>query len=531
MFTWVWNEFHSGLYSRLDFLAGAYLAVLPLSAVQVEDDSVLLASQTVESLSDPEVLALFYDWKFWARENQNVPTGDWWTIWLILAGRGYGKTRVGAEFIRAAQAGEINGHRYGRMALIGEDAGDARDVMIEGEAGILAISPPWNRPTYEPTKRRLTWDNGAIATVFSDADPEALRGPSHDLLWADELAKYKHIGSTWSNAMFGLRLGKHPLACVTSTPKPIPLIRDLVKREGRDVMLTRGTTYENEANLAPTFFTEIITIYEGTNLGRQEIHAELIDPEEAGIIKRSWLNMWRTLYEKKPGKWDTKKLPKFRYIVQSYDTAFTEEVTTRKEKKGHDPDYTACTVWGIFDVPDNTLGEGVSGFTAMMLLDAWKERMGYPNLRKKVFNDYKLLYGENAQPVDCVLVEKKGSGISLLQDLNLAKVPATGYNPGRADKTQRLHITSPYVKGGRVFIPESTNPQNRGKFVSWSDDLIMQICGFPLLDHDDFVDSFSQAVIMLRDLGFIRLEAAPPNEKDYHNDNKGPNHDDNPYTQ
>ena len=165
-------------------------------------------------------MELFYDWKTWARANQLIPPGDLWTVWLILAGRGWGKTRCGAEFVRY----HVEKGLAGRVALIAEDAGDARDVMIEGESGILAISHPACKPTFVPSKRRIEWPNGAIATIYSDNDPETLRGPQHDLAWVDELAKFRNAEDMWSNLMFGLRLGQKPRVCVTTTPKPIPIV-------------------------------------------------------------------------------------------------------------------------------------------------------------------------------------------------------------------------------------------------------------------------------------------------------------------
>ena len=277
----------------------------------------------VDELSDREALELFYDWPTWARHNQTIPPGADWTIWMILAGRGWGKTRCGAEFVRYHAENGL----AGRIALIAEDAGDARDVMVEGESGILAISHPKCKPTFVPSKRRLEWPNGAIATIYSDNDPETLRGPQHDLAWVDELAKFRNAEDMWSNLMFGLRLGQKPRVCITTTPKPIPIVRRLISEDR--VIVTTGTTHENFNNLAPTFRDEIVSQYEGTRIGRQELYAEVIDPEDYGIVRREWFKLW-----------DAKKaLPEFMYVLQSYDCAYTE-------KTQNDP--TACSVWGIF---------------------------------------------------------------------------------------------------------------------------------------------------------------------------------------
>ena len=172
--------------------------------------------------SDRELEAIEHDWGWWGRCNQQAPKGDWRT-WLLLAGRGFGKTRSGAECIRD----QVIHHRRRRIALVAPTAADARDVMVEGESGLLAIGPPQQRPQYEPTKRRLTWPNGAIATTYSADEPERLRGPQHDAAWCDEIASWRYP-EAWDMLMFGLRLGPDPRVVVTTTPKPIKIIRELI---------------------------------------------------------------------------------------------------------------------------------------------------------------------------------------------------------------------------------------------------------------------------------------------------------------
>ncbi len=228
------------------------------------------------SLTPNEVAALEYDWPFWARPNQLPPEGDWRT-WLLLAGRGFGKTRTGAEWVRSITS------TRGRIALVAPTAADVRDVIVEGESGILAISPRWNRPVYEPSKRRLTWPNGAMATCYSADEPERLRGPQHDAAWCDELAAWRYP-EAWDMLMFGLRLGEDPRCCVTTTPKPIKLIRDLLRDASTAVV--RGSTYDNRANLADAFMAQIVRKYEGTRLGRQELNAEMLDDVPGALWKR-----------------------------------------------------------------------------------------------------------------------------------------------------------------------------------------------------------------------------------------------------
>ena len=230
------------------------------------------------ALSPAEARALLYDWSFWARPEQLPPPGDW-RVWLLLAGRGFGKTRTGAELIRARVAART----ARRIALVAPTAADARDVMVEGESGILAISPPWDRPRYEPSKRRLTWPNGAVATLFSADEPERLRGPQHDAAWCDELGSWRYP-EAWDMLMFGLRLGPDPRVVVTTTPRPTKLIRALLADP--TAVVTRGSTYENRANLAPAFLDQIIRKYEGTRLGRQELDAELLDDVPGALWTR-----------------------------------------------------------------------------------------------------------------------------------------------------------------------------------------------------------------------------------------------------
>lgn len=226
------------------------------------------AETVYASFSDGERERLQYEWRAWARPEQLAPEGDW-RIWLILAGRGFGKSRSGAEWVRAmAESG-----RAGRFALVARTAADVRDVLVEGESGIMAISPPWFRPIYEPSKRRLTWPNGAIATTYSADEPNSLRGPQHDAAWADEIAAWNDPDA-WDQLMFGLRLGSNPQCVATTTPRPTAIVRDIIADPRTAV--TRGSTYDNAANLAPSALDAYRAKYEGTRLGRQELHAELL---------------------------------------------------------------------------------------------------------------------------------------------------------------------------------------------------------------------------------------------------------------
>lgn len=231
----------------------------------------------------PEEAARFpWDWRgWWARPDQLAPRGSW-SVWLILSGRGFGKTRAICEWVREQAESE----RASRIAIVAPTASDARDVLVEGDSGILAVSPDYFRPLYQASKRRLTWPNGVIATTYSADEPERLRGPQHDAACCDEIAVWRYP-EAWDMLMFGLRIGADPRTVVATTPKPVKLVKELLLREGADVVVTRGSTYENRANLATAFVTRIIRRYEGTRLGRQELLGELLDDTPGALWQRS----------------------------------------------------------------------------------------------------------------------------------------------------------------------------------------------------------------------------------------------------
>jgi len=235
------------------------------------------------SMTAAQAETLCFDWKFWARPNQQAPGGDWST-WLILAGRGFGKTRVGAEMVRRWV------RDFPLVNLIGATAADARDIMIEGESGILALCPGQERPLYVPSKRRLDWPNGARSLIFTADEPERLRGKQHMKLWADEVAAWRRPEAL-QQALLGLRLGALPQMVITTTPKPVKILRELIANP--ETVLTRGSTYDNRANLAPRFFESIIKRYEGTRIGRQELNAELLDDVEGALWSSTMIDSAR----------------------------------------------------------------------------------------------------------------------------------------------------------------------------------------------------------------------------------------------
>jgi len=249
----------------------------------------LIACARAEKLDEAAALIfphreqLEHDWPFWARSDQLPPERAWKT-WLILGGRGAGKTRAGAEWVRGMALGlpEFSARPMRRIALIGETLSDVRDVMIEGISGLLAIHPNGERPQWEPTRKRLEWKNGAIAQVFSAEDPESLRGPQFDAAWCDELCKWRYADATFDMLQFGLRLGAHPRQVVTTTPRPIALLKRLMSDPA--TALSKMPTRDNAYNLAPTFLESIVARYAGTRLGRQELEGEIVEQLEGSLF-------------------------------------------------------------------------------------------------------------------------------------------------------------------------------------------------------------------------------------------------------
>lgn len=236
---------------------------------------------------EPEVIHwLLNDWELWAREDQLPPNGPW-TTWLILGGRGAGKTRAGAQWVRAVALE----HEAARIALIGETLSDVRSVMVEGVSGLLSVHAGHERPLFEPSKKQITWSNGAIAQIFSAEDPQSLRGPQFSHAWCDEVAKWRYAQACWDMLQFGLRLGKKPRQVVTTTPRPIPLLKSLM--DNTSCTVTRSTTSDNAANLAPAFLETIVARYQGTRLGRQELDAEILEDRPDALWPRALIEQCR----------------------------------------------------------------------------------------------------------------------------------------------------------------------------------------------------------------------------------------------
>jgi predicted phage terminase large subunit-like protein len=247
--------------------------------------------RVLAGLNGAAAQALAHDWEWLARPEQLAPEGDW-RIWLMMAGRGFGKTRAGAEWVRAIA--ERDGRA--RIALVGATLGEARSVMVEGPSGLLAVAPWWNRPAFSPALRRLIWPNGAMALLFGAADAESLRGPQFSHGWADEIAKWPGGEAAWDNLMMGMRLGDRPRVLATTTPRPVPLVRTLVAGKDTGIVVTRGRTADNLANLADGFVAAMEQSYGATRLGRQELEGELISDVEGALWSRDLLERCRVAH-------------------------------------------------------------------------------------------------------------------------------------------------------------------------------------------------------------------------------------------
>lgn len=282
-------------------------------AEQIASLPVAERKAALEQFSAKDLSELLYDWRgFLARPDQIAPDGDW-SIWLILAGRGWGKTRTGAEWIKE----HVASGQYGRIALVAETAADARDVLVEGESGLLSIYPNGERPLYEPSKRRLTWPNGAVGTLYNATEPDQLRGPQHDLGWCDEIAKWRYARETWDQLQFGLRLGHNPKQLATTTPRPIELVKAIVGGLEGKVAVTRGSTMDNRSNLAAPFLEKIQKRYAGTRLGRQELNGEVLGDMPGALWQQGSIDLYRV-----------REMPKLERIVVSVDPAVTDTETS-----------------------------------------------------------------------------------------------------------------------------------------------------------------------------------------------------------
>ena len=448
----------------------------------------------VEFLEDPEVMAEFnaqpeHDriakiahakWVAGAHKYQIPPPLEQdYTVWMMLAGRGAGKTRSAAEALWWWAWTNPNS----RCLVLAPTSNDIKFTCFEGQSGLLACIPEELVTDYNKQDHQIKLSNGSIIRGISGDSYERLRGPQFHFAWCDELAAFQYLGAgeAWDMMMMGLRLGDKPRVIVTTTPRPKDLIIDLVGREGQDVVIDRASTYENEKNLASTFRQQLES-YKGSKLYEQEVMGQLVDLEDGKVVSRSMFRMFPA----------DRPFPKFEYIVQSYDSAYTD-------KTYNDP--TAMTTWGVFKPMDGPM--------SVLLLDCWAEHLTFPKLKPKVLEEWRVSYGEgrDAKRPDLILVEAKASGLSLVQELQAMHLPVRAWNPGGADKMTRLQITASIFATGRVWLPESS--VHKGYVKDWAEGFLSQICAFPDAAHDDYVDSATQAMRLLKDMGFLDINPEP----------------------
>jgi predicted phage terminase large subunit-like protein len=387
-------------------------------------------------------------WRDVARAEQVAPAGDWST-WLYMAGRGSGKTRAGAEWVHEQIAAGCR-----RIALVGATAADVRDVMVEGESGILATARPGARPVYEPSRRRLTWPNGAIATTYSAEEPERLRGPQHDGAWADELGAWKY-DATWDMLLLGLRLGAEPRALVTTTPRPTKLVRSLLS--DANTVTTRGSTYDNRDNLAPSYFASIITRYEGTRMGRQELMGELVDDVPGALWTLSLLDGLRV-----------QAAPDLARVIVAVDPAVTS---------GAESDETGIVVVGI-----GADGHGyvLADRSCRMSPDGWARRAA------QAYHEYE---------ADRLIVEDNQGGemVAFLLGTVDATVPIKRIRASRGKRLRAEPVAALYEQGRVHHV--GVYPDLEDQMASFTGD------GG---EHDDRVDA------MVHALTEVMLDTAGP---------------------
>ena len=458
-----------------------------------------------ELLEDPEVQAEFnakpehdrialiahLEWVASAHKYQIPPPLELdWTVWALIAGRGAGKSHAGSH----ALWWWCWTHPGSRGLVLAPTSNDIKFTCFEGKSGLLECIPNELVVDYNKQDHLIKLSNGSKIRGVSADSYDRLRGINSSFCWCDELAAFSYLGpnEAWDNMMLGLRIKpddrphSHPRVIVTTTPRPKDLILDLVGREGDDVVVARASTYDNAKNLDKAFQRQLES-YKGSKLYQQEVLGEIIDLEDGKVVNRDMFKLWP----------HDKPFPKFEYILQSYDCAFTD-------KEYNDP--SAMTTWGVFKPLDGPM--------SVLLIDCWAEHLTFPNLKPKVLNEWRVSYGEgrDAKRPDLILVEDKAAGISLIQELRQAHLPVRAYNPGRADKMQRLQITASIFTTGRVWLPESS--VRKGYVKDWCEGFLSQLCSFPDSTHDDYVDSATQAIRLLKDMGWLDINPEPRDNDD-----------------
>lgn len=423
--------------------------MLPQTQLDVIDEFI----QSV--LHGDSALSSYKPWRHIARLNQLPPEGDW-RIWLILSGRGFGKSRAVNEWaLEQAQ-------RYpkSRGALVAATAGDVRDVVVEGESGILNIAPPDFVPKYEPSKRRLTFPNGSIATTFSADEPNRLRGPQFHWAICDELAAWR-FETAFDNLLMGLRLGHDPRLAISTTPRPVPLIRRLLN--DATCTITRGTTYENAANLAPAFLDAILSRYSGTQLGRQEIEGQLLEVVEGALWKREWIDDHRV-----------SSVPDLLRVVVSIDPAVTATTTS---------DETGIVAAGAAIIDGVLHGYILDDLSLKASPDNWARQA---------------VAGYHKHEADRIIAEVNNGGDLVEHTIRTVEngVPITSVRASRGKATRAEPITALYEQGRVHHV---------GVFGPLED----QMCGWTPDSHDS-PDRIDALVWALHDLLLENPPVAAP---------------------
>jgi phage terminase large subunit-like protein len=417
----------------------------------------------LKKLSTRQVEGLRWDWPHWARPSQLPPEDLEWVYWMMLAGRGSGKTRAGAEWIRKQK------DSCPLIALVGNTWDDVRDVMVEGPAGLQAIAPPGDYPKFEPNNRRIVWPNGAVAMMYSAQRPDKLRGPQHYAAWCDELAAWQYPEDTFSNLQFGMRLGANPRTLITTTPRPIKVVRDIL--QDRLTRVSRTSSYANRAHLAPSYITKIIARYEGTRIGRQEIYAELLEDVPGALWSQAILDQNRLPFDA--------ELPDLVRVVVAIDPGLSS---------AEDADETGIIVVGkdfhehAYVLSDRS-GHFLPAEWAMAAIDA---------------------YRDNEHPGDRIIAEINAGGEMVENTLRMVDpgIPFKAITASRG-KVVRAEPVSALYEQGRVH--------HVGAFPALED----QMCSF-VQDWDrardgspDRVDALVYAVteLLVQDSGPTYLEA------------------------
>lgn len=478
------------------------------------------------SLADLKAAEAREKWLRQARNPQRMgkqlpPVDLDWEILLFVAGRGFGKTAAQVQWAW------WEGWRVPNLVIhaIAPTLSDVRGTTFEGPAGFNATIPAecllhgTLEKAYNKTAHELRLSNGSLIRGFGAVEEAGrLRGPQCAALICDELREWEkpagNLKLAMNNALFGLRLpypdGSPSRAVMGTTPKPIPFLKQFEKRDG--VRVVRGTSYENLSNLSATFRSQLMSLA-GTAMGRQEIDAAYIDEEsDLSILKRGWIKLWPV--DPRTGR--HKPLPEFSFIVESYDTAASEE---NYDNKKQETDPTASVVLGVFNV-NQVFNEAerkrlkLRSKYACLLLDCWSERLGLPELLDKARAQHRKKWGPAAvaRRSDIILIEDKSSGPGVRQMMAKWGAPVWPMK-ARVNKAMRGHAVSPLVHQGMFWVPESPAPDRAGQAIAWSEECLEQMCGFAgegSIEHDDYYDAIVHALTYLKERGL--LEATPEEE-------------------